>query len=191
MQKARAASARPDHDDEPVASRPASKTFQFVTANPTSAEERSQNKVLVRSNASNYHWRRVKKDTDVASSRPAARRRTSNHVHPKSSKRTLAPATPQTNESPSTQSEEPPHKTEEEAIEWVTPSPLSSTDPFGASPHSLSALVISGHHDPFETYPSDLKKEFISPVLDQGRSLHNTLGMRLGLTGYQCSASCR
>jgi hypothetical protein len=146
-----------------------SKTFQFVTAHPSSEAERSQNKVLVRSNASNYHWRRVKKNADGGSNRPRTRRRSSNHGQLKSSKRVLAPATPQTISSSATESEGPTPKTEEEHIECIAESPVSAGELVIFSPESLSTLVVSGHHDPFETYPCDLPKEFVSPVLDQGR----------------------
>src|SRR6202000_961799 len=109
MHKARAVTPRPDQSAGLTATCPAraapSKTFQFVTAHPSSEAERSQNKVLVRSNASNYHWRRVKKNVDGGSSRPVTRRRSSNHGQIKSSRRVLAPATPQTIGSSATESE--------------------------------------------------------------------------------------
>ena len=172
MHKARAVTPRPDQRAGLAASRPAhaapSKSFQFVTANPSSESERSQNKVLVRSNASNYHWRRVKKDADGVSGRPIARRRSSNHDQIKSTKRALAPATPQTVASSSTESEGSTPKIEEDSVESFTESPISGGDNVAFSPNTLSTLVVSGHHDPFETFPCDLPKEFVSPVLDQG-----------------------
>ncbi len=175
MHKARAVTPRPDQSAGLAASRPAhaapSKTFQFVTANPASESERSQNKVLVRSNASNYHWRRVKKDTNGVASRPIARRRSSNHDQIRSTKRALAPATPQTIGSSSTESEGPTPKIEEESVESVesvTDSPVSGGEVLAFTPNALLTLVVSGHHDPFETFPSELPKEFVSPVLDQG-----------------------
>ncbi len=169
MHKARAVTPRSDPGTGLAVSRPArSKDFQFVTANPSSESERSQNKVLVRSNASNYHWRRVKKDTDGVSSRPIARRRSSNNAQLKSSRRALAPATPQTVESSSTENEDPTPKLEEKTVESHTESPISGSELVALSPKSLSTLVVSGHHDPFDTFPSELPKEFVSPVLDQG-----------------------
>ena len=171
MHKVRAVTPRPDPITGLVPSRPsrgASKGFQFVDANPSSESERSQNKVLVRSNASNYHWRRVKKDTNSPPSRPVARRRSSNHGRIKASQRALATATPQTIGSSATESEGPTPRTEEEPIEPITRSSVLLGELATYFPESLSALVISGHHDPFETYPCELPKEFVSPVLDQG-----------------------
>src|SRR6202012_4824536 len=77
-------------------------------------------------------------------------------------------ATPRTIESSSTESEGPTPKTEEEPIEPVIQLAVSGGELVTFSPNSLSALVVSGHHDPFETYPCELPKEFVSPVLDQG-----------------------
>jgi len=169
MHKAKAVTSRPEESAGRAASRPASKAFQFVTALPSSEAERSQNKVLVRSNASNFHWRRVKKDkkSESSPSRPAPPRRRSTSSLPKSSRRTLAPATPQKNDSASPENDISPPKNEEDLSEHaVTESPAYSD--FIISPDaSLSTLVISGHHDPFETYPCDLPKDFVSPVLDQ------------------------
>jgi hypothetical protein len=172
MHKARAVTPRPDQSAGVAASRPAravaSKTFQFVTAIPSSEAERSQNKVLVRSNASNYHWRRVKTDVDGVSNRPTARRRSSNLGQVKKSKRARAPTTPQTIGSSSTESEGPTPKIEEDLGGSITDSPVSGGELVSFSPNNLSTLVVSGHHDPFETYPCELPKEFVSPVLDQG-----------------------
>ncbi|EXJ53870.1 hypothetical protein A1O7_09206 [Cladophialophora yegresii CBS 114405] len=176
MHKARAVTPRPDQSAGVAASRPAravaSSTFQFVTAIPTSDAERSQNKVLVRSNASNYHWRRVKKDVDGAPSRPVARRRSSNHGQRqgKSSKKARAPTTPQTTGSSSTESEGSSPQIEEDLVESITDSPVAGGELVSFSPNSLSALIVSGHHDPFEQYPCELPKEFVSPVLDQVNS---------------------
>ncbi|KAJ9605320.1 hypothetical protein H2200_009977 [Cladophialophora chaetospira] len=174
MHKARAVTPRPDQSAGLAASRPAhalpSKTFQFVTANPSSETERSQNKVLVRSNASNYHWRRVKKDTNGVSSRPVARRRSSNHDQIRSTKRALAPATPQTIGSSSTEEEGATPKIEEDSVESVNESSVSGGEVVALTPNTLSTLIVSGHHDPFETFPSELPKEFVSPVLDQVNS---------------------
>ncbi|KIX98345.1 uncharacterized protein Z520_05646 [Fonsecaea multimorphosa CBS 102226] len=185
MHKARAVTPRPDPSAGVAASSPAraspaaaaaaAKTFQFVTANPSTDAERSRNKTLVRSNASNYHWRRVRRSTDgAATSRPpVARRRSSTRSQVKPSKRVLAPATPQTIESSSTESEDRSPKTEDETIEFVAGSPLQGSqggELVTITSASLSSLLVSGHYDPFETYPCDLPKEFVSPILDQVNS---------------------
>ncbi|KIW80270.1 hypothetical protein Z517_06885 [Fonsecaea pedrosoi CBS 271.37] len=177
MHKAQAVTPRPDPSAGITASSPvsssssATKTFQFVTANPSTDAERSRNKTLVRSNASNYHWRRVKKSTDGASSRPvAARRRSSIRSQVRPTKRVLAPATPQTIGSSSTDSDDRTPKTEDETTDFATESPVPAGELVSISSASLSSLLVSGHHDPFETYPSDLPKEFVSPVLDQVNS---------------------
>ncbi|EXJ76326.1 uncharacterized protein A1O5_00834 [Cladophialophora psammophila CBS 110553] len=171
MHKARAVTPRPDPSAGIAAADVrGTKTFQFVTANPSTDAERSRNKTLVRSNASNYHWRRVKKSTDGTASRTVGRRRSSNRGQVKPSKRTLAPATPQTVASSSTESEDRTPKSEEESIELVNESPLPGSELVITPATHLSSLVVSGHHDPFETYPCDLPKEFVSPVLDQVNS---------------------
>ncbi|KAK5278059.1 hypothetical protein LTR40_009629, partial [Exophiala xenobiotica] len=169
MHKAKAVTSRPEESAGRAPSRPPSKAFQFVTALPSSEAERSQNKVLVRSNASNFHWRRVKKDkkSDSSPSRPAPPRRRSTSSLPKSSRRALAPATPQKNDSTSPEDDISPTKNEEDESEHaITESPAYS-DIIIFPNASLSTLMISGHHDPFETYPCDLPKDFVSPVLDQ------------------------
>jgi hypothetical protein len=171
MSKARAVSPWPPNHNAvtpPATTASASKKFQFVTAIPSSDAERSQNKVLVRSNASNYHWRRVKKDADVPSPRPVAKRRSSAPIHTiKSSKRALAPALPR-NADATARSETATPKSEEAEVELVNRSPASEGDLLSFSPASFSTWIVSGHHDPFETYPSDLSREVVSPVLDQG-----------------------
>jgi hypothetical protein len=171
MSKARAVSQWPPNHDAltpPASTAAVSKKFQFVTAIPSSDAERSQNKVLVRSNASNYHWRRVKKDADILSLRPVAKRRSSAPIHTvKSSKRALAPALRQ-NPDAAARSETATPKSEEEQVELVNRSPASEGDLLSFSPTSFSTWVVSGHHDPFETYPSDLPSDVVSPVLDQG-----------------------
>lgn len=207
MQRAKAVTIRPDESGGGIAaSRPAARaasatgaavtTFHFVNANPASDSERSQNKVLVRSNASNYHWRRVKKSSSSSTStssvcaepfpssptgRPAAnvnkRRSTTNRSSESTrpAKRALTPRSPPpTCASSSTDSERSTPKTEQEEQNdqvYITESSPTSSGR-GAliilPDASLSSLVVSGHHDPFETYPCDLPKEFVSPVLDQG-----------------------
>lgn len=170
MHKAKALINRPDASAGVAATRPTSKTFQFVTANPSSESERSQNKILVRSNASNYHWKRVKKNSDPSASPPIARRRSSTHSQNRSLKRAL-PLTPQQSVTPSTESDRLTFNDEEESSEPSTASPAQDGEPIILPDNNLTALVISGHHDPFETYPCDLPKEFVSPVLDQGEQM--------------------
>jgi len=176
MHKAKAVTNRPDDSADGAAPRPAAnKTFQFVTALPSSESERSQNKVLVRSNASNFHWRRVKKDKKPESppGRPALRRRSTGQSQSSTrpSRRALAPSKPKKSESESPESDRSSPKTEdvEEQYDQVIDSPTYSDDVISLPEASLSSLVVSGHHDPFETYPCDLPKEFVSPVLDQSK----------------------
>ncbi len=179
-------------------------TFQFVTALPSSEAERSQNKVLVRSNASNYHWRQHKKSSTAAATsssppeeqpatavgRPGARRHRSTSqqsVLTNSSRRSLAPVTPaqhlESAYSASTEGSErstPKDENDDETIQHQDEQifDFNSESRSNSPTHSdlvalfsdnsnLSSLEMSGHHDPFETYPCDLPKEFVSPVLDQ------------------------
>ncbi|KAI1609879.1 hypothetical protein EDD36DRAFT_453605 [Exophiala viscosa] len=174
MHKAKAVTNRPDDRADGAVPHPAAnKTFQFVTALPSSESERSQNKVLVRSNASNFHWRRVKKDKKPESppGRPALRRRSTGQSQSSTrpSRRALAPSRPKKSESGSPESDRSSPKTEdvEEQYDQAIESPTYSDDVISLPETSLSSLVVSGHHDPFETYPCDLPKEFVSPVLDQ------------------------
>lgn len=171
MHKAKAVKSRPDEGAGGAASRPALKAFQFVTAIPSSEAERSQNKILVRSNASNFHWRRVKKEKrseSLSPGRPAAARRRSTSSISKHRRRALVPATPDKNDSTSPESDPSPPQTEDERSEHtVTDSPAHS-DVVILPDSALSTLVVSTYHDPFGTYPSDLPTEFVSRVLDQG-----------------------
>ncbi|KIX03592.1 uncharacterized protein Z518_07145 [Rhinocladiella mackenziei CBS 650.93] len=167
MQQAKAVTIRPNESAGLAASRPAPRTFQFVTANPSSEAERSQNKILVRSNASNFHWRRVKKSSDPSANRGVSRRRPTNHNQTRSSKRALAPLTPQQYESSSTESERSTPKNEVDRDEHKIESPAHHSKLIVLPSSSLTTLIVSGHHDPFETYPCDLPKEFVSPILDQ------------------------
>lgn len=168
MHKAKAVTSRPEQSAGVASSRPAPKTFQFVDANPTTDAERSQNKILVRSNASNFHWRRVKKSSDDSTSRTLARKRQPSNAHAKPSRRVIAPIHPQNYESSSTESEQSPPKNEEgRSYKEDTDSPAES-DVHTEATRDLLSLIVSGHYDPFETYPSDLPKEFVSPVLHQG-----------------------
>jgi hypothetical protein len=201
------ATSHPAASSPPAGSTPR-QTFQFVSALPSSEAERSQNKVLVRSNASNYHWRQHKKSTTTsaattspspseeqpatAAGRPGPRRRRSTSqqsLSTSSSRRILAPLTPaqifDSATSVSTEGSErstPKDENEEEAEQQQddqifnfgfnsdsnspTHSELMVLFPNNSN---LSTLVVSGHHDPFETYPCDLPKEFVSPVLDQSK----------------------
>lgn len=177
MHKAEAVTNRPDESADDAVPRPAVKTFQFVTALPSSDAERSQNKVLVRSNASNFHWRRVKKDKkpESASGRPTLRRRSTSQSQSQQrpSRRALAPSKPKNTDSASPESERSSPKSEdvEDQNEQAIESPAYSDDVITLPDTSLSSLLVSGYHDPFETYPCDLPKEFVSPVLDQSELL--------------------
>lgn len=76
------------------------------------------------------------------------------------------PLTPQNFDFSSTESERSTPKNEVDQSDHNTESPAHS-ELMILNQTSLSNLVVSGHHDPFETYPCDLPKEFVSPVLDQ------------------------
>lgn len=171
MHKAKAVTSRPEQSAGVAVSRAAPKIFQFVDANPTTDAERSQNKILVRSNASNFHWRRVKKSTDNSTSRGAARKRRPNDAATTSSRRVIASITPQDYETTSTESDQSPPKNEEERSSKLDTESLSGSDVRTDTTGNLLSLIVSGHYDPFETYPSELPKEFVSPVLHQGEYL--------------------
>ena len=173
MHKAKGLTTWPDESAGIAAARTAPKTFQFVAANPTSDAERSQNKILVRSNASNFHWKRLKKSSDPSASKGVSRRRSSNHSQTRSSRRALASHTPRTNESSSTESERSTPNHEEDQLEPLTNSSIDE-ELLRTPDYNLSALVVSGHYDPFETYPCDLPKKFVNPILDQSELLSST-----------------
>jgi len=181
MHKAKAVTSRPQQSAGVAASvsRPAPKTpktFQFVDANPPTDAERSQNKILVRSNASNFHWRRVKKSTDNSTSKgPARKRRPNNNASAKPSRRVIASITPQDYETTSTESDQSPPKNEEEQSSKEDTESLPGSDVHTEPTGNLLSLIVSGHYDPFETYPSDLPKEFVSPVLHQSEFLLSTI----------------
>ncbi|KAL2392366.1 hypothetical protein ABEF93_002037 [Exophiala dermatitidis] len=176
MHKAKAVTSRPDVSGgssatSRSASAPNLKTFQFVTANPASEAEKSQNKALVRSNASNFYWRRVKKtttDPSTSSNRVATRRRSSAQSRQtKPPPVTLPPPVARTLDSPSTESGWSTPKTEESHNEQNQEDVVVDEEAMVSCDSSLSSLVVSGHHDPFQTYPCDLPREFVSRVLDQ------------------------
>lgn len=172
MHKAKAVTSRLEQSAGVAATRATPKTFQFVDANPTTDAERSQNKILVRSNASNFHWRRVKKSNDGSTTRGSARKRTPNHEPKKPPGRAIAPINHTNYEtSSSTESDHSPPKNEEDQVsQQGTESPVENE--FPAEPtNNLLSLIVSGHYDPFEMYPSDLPKEFVSPVLHQSEFL--------------------
>ena len=168
MHKAKAVTTRPEDSAGLAASCPAPKLFQFVTANPSSEAERSQNKILVRSNASNFHWRRVKKSSsETPANRGVPRRRSTNQRQTRSSQRVLAPLTPRNYESSSTESKRSTPKNEEDRHEHDTGSSPADSRVIILPCNHLLSLVVSGHHDPFETYPCELPREFVSPILNQ------------------------
>lgn len=172
MHKAKAVTSRLEQSAGVAATRATPKTFQFVDANPTTDAERSQNKILVRSNASNFHWRRVKKSSDSPTGRGSSRKRPPNNEPPNPSRRVIAPTNHTTSETSSyTESEHSPIKNEEDqASRQGTESPAGS-DGRAEPTRDLLSLIGSGHYDPFEMYPSDLPKEFVSPVLHQSEYL--------------------
>ncbi|RVX67363.1 hypothetical protein B0A52_09144 [Exophiala mesophila] len=153
-----------------------SKVFQFVDANPSTDAQRFQNKVLVRSNASNYHWRRARKSTHPHSDVDVPGQLGHGHVKAKlPSPATKRPSTSNTQSSG--------WLSNLSSLTHITSDEEQQDDFFNSSDHALRLLNpdrrtsettpylpsshISGHHDPFEMYPSDLPKEFVSPVLDQ------------------------
>ena len=176
MHKAKAVTTRPEESAIFTASRPAPKVFQFVTANPSSEAERSQNKILVRSNASNFHWRRVKKSSsEIPAAQGVPRRRSTSQSQTRPSRRLLAPRTPRNSDSSSTESERSTPKNEEEKLEHDTDSSPVNSGVIVLSAPPLASLLVSGHPDPFETYPCELPKEFVSPILDQSEWLYQKI----------------
>lgn len=153
------------------------KVFQFVDANPSTDAQRFQNKVLVRSNASNYHWRRARKsthphsDVDVVSKVGQV---TASHASP-ATKRPSTSTTPISGwlsnlshvaHITADQEQQDDFNSSDHALLLLNPR-RNSHNPLSLS---LFGSHVSGHYDPFGTYPSDLPKEFVSPVLDQCKS---------------------
>jgi hypothetical protein len=171
MQKAKAITSRPDRSAGHSTSRTAPKTFQFVDALPTTDAEKSQNKILVRSNASNFHWKRVKKSSNSTTGQTVPRKRQLNHAQPKSLRRALAPLQIEKKEDISC--ENGPSKTnEEEEHSWVDSESVVSSEAISESAISRGdpwTMIAVDRHDPFETYPSDLPKEFVNHILHQSK----------------------
>ena len=169
MHKAKAVTKQPGPSAGLATSRAAPKAFQFVDANPLTEAEKSQNKILVRSNASNFHWRRVKKSSDTSKVRGVARKRQTNTAQAKSSRRAIAILASQDGELSSAESDQQSPKNEEESPSTRDTISVVGSDAKTESSHDPWTLIAANHHDPFETYPSDLPKEFVSPVLDQSK----------------------
>jgi len=149
------------------------RTFRFVPAHPRSEVERRETRLLVRSNASNFHWQRVKKFGEPAHNAPPTgpRHRQPAHSSTKHSWRALAPLAPRVlnpllpgDENGGVgghddREERGPEAKEEEVLRVGETAPQRMNSPLNS--------VGLGHIDPFATHPSALPMAVVSPILDQ------------------------
>ena len=175
MQPAAAATDRLRKRKESETQTEAHSCFQFVNANPQSESERKDARALIRTNATNFHWRHIKRasvrpktprsivrrahseEAPYESSNPILAALDSDAWHNLQDKRHVRNATISRAQNGFALSD---RRRSYPPIGVAEDPPIS-----GSSPMDLMGI---GHVDPFEVYPSDLPKQFVSPLLAQG-----------------------
>ena len=159
----------------------------FLAANPKSELERQNMKAIVRANAANFGRRKNKKAKSRAKAlEPTSILDSSDKIRYRYSWR--LGSGPETERSCNILEEaqgrylECEHDRASAASQsnqiLIDSPPFDSLQP--ASMMGLSTLIGMGHLDPFEAYPSDLPRDIISPILDQGEHSWHLFVIKIG-----------